>query len=303
MWTPEVARQIQQAFAEAFPLPEVPAVAIEIGGFAARVKAATSELREIYLDGYERFFSDREPAIEIEVGRHDVLGEVWLAPMVREGPGSVSWVIWRDFCAEVNHDRKRVRALMRHDAPFFTADAMLRIAFSTLLLEEGLILVHSVSAAEGNRAALFMGPSESGKSTLARALRSDAAILADDVTAVRIGAGEVRTFGTPFWSLSEPDYDRNRFLRQNARLGLCASLVKSNHVALRPMKPEAAVGLLLQNNLYFGADATGRQKVFDLAMGLMGTVPFFELHFVKDASPWEAIREVLDRLEERGKDV
>ena len=86
--------------------------------------------------------------------------------------------------------------------------SMLRIAFSQAALKYGCISIHSSAVVLGGRAFLFLGSSGTGKSThSALWLRNfkGARLLNDDNPALRLEAGKVMAYGTP-WSGKTPCY-------------------------------------------------------------------------------------------------
>jgi hypothetical protein len=296
---PEVIEfQIVTAMNRFFPLRNPVTIGIEIGGHAAAVRIGTDELVTIYRTWYERFFTDAPAEIEIEVSRHDVFEEGVFRDIHSGGHGDLAWIARWDFCALVDKKKRRVQALLRHDAPYFTTDAMLRIAFSTLLIDKGLLLIHGASVAVGARSLLLVGPSQSGKSTAARALAMDqeAQVFADDVTALIVTRSEVRAYSTPFWSLKESDFQVEKVRRRNEPLAFCASLVRGDRFQITPLSGPMIVLALLPNIIYFGVDAPGLQTVFDLAFRIGGLIPFFELSFLKDQSLLPPLRAQLGGL-------
>jgi hypothetical protein len=294
----EIEYRIKSAMEQFFPLREPVTLGIEIGGHAAALRIGTEELVTIYRTWYERFFTDATAEIEIEVSRHDVFKEGVFRDIYSGGSGDLAWIARWDFCALVDKKKRTVRALLRYDAPYFSTDAMLRIAFSTLLIDKGLLLIHGASVAVGGRSLLLFGPSQSGKSTAARALAMDpeAQVFADDITALSVNRSEVRAYSTPFWSLKESDFSMEKVMRRNEPLALCASIGRGEHVQLTPIRGTSAALSLLPNVMYFGMDALGLQAVFDLALCLCERVPFFELRFPKDRPLLPLLRAQLGNL-------
>jgi hypothetical protein len=294
----EIESRIVKAMTQYFPLQNPVTLRIEIGGHTASLHVGTGELVGIYQTGYDRFLTDAQPEIEIEVSRQDVFEEGAFRDIQSGGHGDLAWISRWDFCALVDKKKGLVQALLRNQAPDFSADAMLRIAFSTLLIEQGLLLVHGASIAVGKRSLLLVGPSQSGKSTAARALarHSEAQVFADDVTALIINHTEVRSYSTPFWSQKESDFNLERVIRRNEPLVFCASLIRGDHFRLTPLPGPAAVFALLPNIIYFGMDPKGRQIVFDLAFRICNMLPFFELRFLKDQPLLPLLREKLGDL-------
>lgn len=114
------------------------------------------------------------------------------AKAVREGnefrirrEGSEGWY-------DLEEGRGEVR-LTRLSGAFF--ETFLRQVFLWESYRTGGLVLHSVAFADGDDAIVSSGPSDSGKSTLARMLRPDFAVYSDEMNVV---ASDGRVWGLPF---------------------------------------------------------------------------------------------------------
>ncbi len=162
---------------------------------------------------------------------------------------------------------------LRDEPAVFSAMTVtfLRVAAALAAPVAGGLLVHGCAmvAPSGDRAVLFVGASGDGKTTMARRL-SGWHLLADDCAWIgREPGGAWVVGGTPF-----------RGKEGLARDGTLAPLAQV--VALAPRAPSArlvvlgqadAFGVLLARVLWFAAEPTLGQRVFDLVGALVEAVP------------------------------
>lgn len=162
-------------------------------------------------------------------------------------------------------------------------DAFLRVAWSLALLDVGGLLIHAASVVRAGGAYLFVGRSGSGKTTLAR-LCTGATVLSDELSIARLGDGAARCHGTPFWGdLGGPGADGSAPLR-----AICFLEQAPRH-ALEPLAPPKALSALLPNVVFFARERGLTGRVFEIAAGLVETVPCFRLRFTPDAGFWEVL--------------
>lgn len=165
-------------------------------------------------------------------------------------------------------------------------DSFVRILYSLALVEAHGLLVHAASLVWDGGAYLFCGPSGSGKTTVAR-LSTDAALLSDELSIVRIAEGHPVCFGTPFrgeLALAGED-------RAGPLVGIYFLHHGGRH-AVAALKPRRALARLLPNVLCFAREADMAGAVFRIAADLVETVPCFDLSFRPDPGFWEVIRNV-----------
>ena len=162
-------------------------------------------------------------------------------------------------------------------------DSFVRILYSLALTDVAGVVVHAASLVRDGRAYLFSGPSGSGKTTVAQ-LSTDATLLSDELSIVRIVEGKPVCFGTPFrGELNLAGQDRA------APLAGVYFLRQASRHSVESLRPERALARLLTNVLFFAREPDVTAKVFGIAADIVSTVPCFELSFRRDARFWEVI--------------
>ena len=87
--------------------------------------------------------------------------------------------------------------------PTVLSPAAFRFLCAVLVLREGGVMLHAAGVVHDARARVFCGPSESGKTTVAR-LAGARAVLSDESVVLRPGAGGYRACATPFFGEAGP---------------------------------------------------------------------------------------------------
>jgi hypothetical protein len=163
-------------------------------------------------------------------------------------------------------------------------ESFLRILYSLALVEAHGLVVHAASFIRGDRSYLFCGPSGSGKTTVAR-FSTDATLLSDELSIVRMVEGQAMCFGTPFrGELALAGEDRA------APLAGIYFLRHGGRHAVEAVKPGQALARLLPNVLFFAREADVTAEVFAIAADLVEAVRCFDLSFRPDPGFWEVIR-------------
>jgi MoaA/NifB/PqqE/SkfB family radical SAM enzyme len=154
----------------------------------------------------------------------------------------------------------------------------------------GGVFVHAAGAIMNGKGLVFAGPSEAGKSTIVRMIGERGEILCDDRVVVRSGPGGFRVHGT--WSHGEvgrvsPGSAPLRavfFLRQ----------AKANRLE-RLNDPGAILRDLLPRLVRPLVSADWWERALDVAEGIVGEVPFYDLSFDKSGAVVAALEEFVER--------
>jgi len=133
------------------------------------------------------------------------------------------------------------------------------------------------------RAYIFTGRSEAGKSTVA-SLAPAGSVLTDEISLLRREEHSWRAYGTPFWGEF-----RAKGSNRSAPISGIFALVKAAENALRPLPTCEALRALLPNVLFFSSDAAASAGLLDLLTEAVTQIPCFELRFRRDASFWEVL--------------
>jgi len=259
-------------------------LSIAIAGLRTAIIAGDPEVAGIVRDRYKGFLSPGVPDWRIEIGvraagarpsADDVV-------VVRDA-GPARFLITRgDFAGAVDLEHRRGTVTFTN-LDEFSIDTFVRIFYSLALLEPRGLIGHAASLIRNGRAYLFCGRSGSGKTTLAR-LSPDATLLSDELSIVRVGAGQARCYGTPFWGeLARAGED------QVAPLAGIYFLRHGSQHAVEAITPRQALERLLPNVVFFARDADLTGRVLSIAADLVEAVPCFNLAFRPDPGFWEVI--------------
>jgi hypothetical protein len=162
---------------------------------------------------------------------------------------------------------------------------VLRVLYFYGFLQNMGLLLHASGLVHGNRAYVFPGVSDAGKTTIVRHSPGKA-VLSDEVVAVRLdGRNEVPVaFGTPFYG----DWGRPGEKIHAPIQGLYFP-VKSTANRLEPLTPREALTRLLPCIFSYTFFPARLEKLVDFGIHLASQVPGFAFHFLPGAEMWEAI--------------
>ena len=160
------------------------------------------------------------------------------------------------------------------------------------LLEPRGAVIHSAGVAGGEAAFLLLGPSGAGKTTVSRlCLARGAAVLSDDLNAVRLGDGGARLQKLPF--TGDLGDARGR-AAPACRCGPCCGWPRGRRSACAPLSPAAALAGLVAAAPFVNRDPWRREALLGVLERLARAVPAYELTFSLAGDPW-AILQTLSR--------
>jgi hypothetical protein len=163
----------------------------------------------------------------------------------------------------------------------------LRWVIADLALEREGFVVHSAGLVRAGLAYLFFGHSGAGKST-ATALSVESAgalALSDDLVLILKQPDGYAAVATPFWG-SLPQQAK---VRGTYPLAGLYSLRQAPEVALNPIAPGLATGMLLSCCPFVSDAARRMQHLLPMVENICRRVPVYELSFRKDPSFWEVV--------------
>jgi hypothetical protein len=257
---------------------------IGIAGLRTGILTRDPEVTRVVGERYRGFLSAGTPDWRIEVDARPAAGAALPDDVVvrRDGGPGRFLVTRRDFAGAVDLGQRRATVTFA-DSNEFSIDTFLRILYSLALVEAHGLVVHAASLIRNGKAYLFCGPSGSGKTTVAR-LSTDAAVLSDELSIVRISDKRARCYGTPFWGeLARAGEDRT------APLHAIYFLHHGSRHAVEAVKPRRALERLLPNVLFFAREASLTARVLSIGADLVEAVPCFDLSFRPDPGFWEVI--------------
>lgn len=197
--------------------PRREAVQLEIAGLAFRVLGTSGASRLWLRDRYRPFLSRKAGGVTL----HVAFQPRW--PRGRPPGPSLRWdgdrfQVHLAACrAEGALDTGQIR-LRVPPVPTAVGPSLLRLLCAIFLLPRGGFLLHASGVVHRGHAWVFCGPSESGKTTIAR-LGDGRPVLSDETVAVARRSDSYAAFATPFFGEGGPTMGQ---ANTHARLrGLC----------------------------------------------------------------------------------
>lgn len=227
-------------------------------------------------------------SIEVAVCESFPIGFVRDTTLWEDG-GRVFLGRW-DFFVEIDAASRRARAVVSHEAEFFSVDSTLRVAVGAFAEPEQCTLLHGMASVRGEIGIVGSARGRGGKSTSARLLRAQGwRTLCDDLPAIHEQDGRFLLSGTPFWSYREADFRFANFTAQIVPLRAIFLLEKGPKVSVERCSPASAAGTLMRNILHYPADEAIGVAKFRLAARLLETTPVLRLSFLRDELPEEVV--------------
>jgi hypothetical protein len=164
------------------------------------------------------------------------------------------------------------------------------LLFQHYLARRGGLEVHACAVEVGRRALLFCGVSGAGKTTTARLWerhRPGTRILSDDRVVLRLRAGRVWAFGTPWHGLGRYALPAGR------PLAAVFFLEHARETRGEPLSPPAVAARLFARGFPPPWDRAALARVLDTCSRVALRVPGFRFGFRKDAS---AVRAALEAV-------
>jgi len=158
-----------------------------------------------------------------------------------------------------------------------------RTLFSIITVRRGGFLLHASSVADGDHSYVFCGPSESGKTTIAR-LSEEKDVLTDETTAIIKKDKQFYAYATPFFG-ELGKITKNR----GAPIKALFFIHKSKDFSHKRTGRIEAMRYLFNDIILRGRNAELAGKVLDNACELAGSVPCYDFYFKPDAELWRYI--------------
>jgi hypothetical protein len=166
--------------------------------------------------------------------------------------------------------------------PTVLSPSAFRFLCAVLALREGGIMLHAAGVVHDGHGRVFCGPSESGKTTVAR-LAGARPVLSDESVVVRPGADGYRVCATPFFGEAGPVPTQSR---GDAPLAAIYFLRKSRTFAHRRLaRRDAVQRAFSQVFLPKGVAAIAEAILVNLD-AMTAAVPCFELEFAARGELW-----------------
>jgi len=269
------------------------ALTISIGGVDVVVRSSDPDFVRVLETRYEGFVvrpalgergESKGSAYEFDLDLIPFGSPVHADSDLRVRREGASWVLDRgDFHATWDPASRRGR--IRQSPNPYSIDSVLRIVHTLDLAEAGGLLMHAGSVVRNGKAMLFAGVSGAGKTTITRLAPSDATLLTDEISYVRLEADGYYAYGTPFAGELAKSGENLK-----APLAAVYLLVQGPENRIDDVPKEDAAREVLKNVLFFAEDPGLVQRVFHAACDLAERVPVKRLTFERNARVWELLQ-------------
>ncbi|MDD5084855.1 MAG: signal peptidase I [Candidatus Omnitrophica bacterium] len=254
-------------------------LSLELGGIPLSLEADGASFISKLKNAFGNFETDKEPELRlIFKKRYSAIQK-----LIRR---NIFKLTWKDedfslelpYChTETDFEKKSifVTAYSKHGWGDF-----LRFIVSILIVERGGFLLHASGVVDGNRAYVFAGPSESGKTTIAR-LANDRKILSDETVAVVRNNGSFLASSTPFYG----EFGR---ITENTGFELkeLYFLRKARAFEKKPLSPAEAFKNLFPNMMSRINDPKIAGRALENAAQFAEKVKCYELRFLPTPDIW-----------------
>lgn len=161
-----------------------------------------------------------------------------------------------------------------------------RTLFSMAIVKKGGLLLHASAVADGNFSYVFCGPSESGKTTIARLLQ-EKDVLTDETTAIINKDNRYYAYATPFFG------ELGKITKNTgAPIKAVFFIHKGNGFSHRRKSRFEATQDFLYNTILRGRDVELTEKILGNVSKLTESVPCYDLYFKPQAQLWDYINDI-----------
>lgn len=257
-------------------------VRLEIAGLVFRVVGATGPALVWIKERYRPFLCRKPPQIRLDMEiRRDWPGGRPPRPRVdwQKGDFEIRMPACR---AQGSIAGRRIRVSV---PPVATAlsPSLLRLLCSLLLLGRGGFVLHASGVIQNRRAWVFCGPSDAGKTTIAR-LAGGRRVLNDETVAIVKRGRGYTACATPFFGEGGPVMAEAR--AQAPLRGMCF-LHKAKHFAHRRLTASQAVGRAFSQVFLPKRDHRVVAGILETLSDFAGRVPCYDLFFPPQPELWE----------------
>jgi hypothetical protein len=185
------------------------------------------------------------------------------------------------------------RLKVSSSSPEVSIDYALRIITAALAVESGGFLFHGAGIARHGSGCLFFGPSESGKTTVAKYSENDL-VLNDDLVLLAMENRRWMIHATPFTNLGQIKPTSSK-----APLSAMFRLVKDRKVFLEPVSPAQALAEFIANIPVLTGKLGFTDNLLLRSENLINLIPLYRLHFSLDNSFWQVVDTVISEDREQ----
>jgi len=257
-------------------------VRIEIAGLVFRVVGATGPSLAWIKERYRPFLSRRPSQICL----HMEVQRVWPAgrpPQPRVDWQNGSFEIKMPACrAQGSIADKRIR-LSVPPVPTALSPSLLRFLCSLLLLRQGGFMLHASGVIQNHAAWVFCGPSDAGKTTIARLAGARPVLNDETVAIVKRGRGYVAC-ATPFFGEGGPVMAE---VQARAPLKGMFFLQQAERFAHQRLAASQAAGRAFSQVFLPKRDPTVVAGILETLADFVRRVPCYDLFFQPHPDLWE----------------
>jgi len=271
-------------------------LAIGIGDLVIRFRGLPADLREQLSRRYDKFVTTEGAGLEVEVcdaGRDYYIDPPRVSefnPVHLECDGDrVRFIGYRlaGVFETVGSKGRVLLARGAHEPADRAMENYIRAAIAWRAAERGGALVHAASAVWDGKGYLFYGESGAGKSTLSECNRR-ATIISDDLSLILPAAdGSPRLIGSPF----RGTYEGGERVVGSFPVVAGFRLIQADRARVEEVTRLRALSELIGNLPFVAEGFVRRPDLFDRIQAAFASIPLKHLHFCKDDSYWDAIRE------------
>ena len=184
------------------------------------------------------------------------------------------------FDVKGNYPGGKIDVLANHDMG--PAD-LTRTLFAIIAVKRGGFLLHASAVADGDRSYVFCGPSESGKTTIARLLQ-EKDVLTDETTAVVNTGGRYYAYATPFFG------ELGKITKNTgAPIRAVFFIHKGKDFSHKRIGKAAAMRYFLNDIILRGRNPDLTKKLLDNLYDLAGSVSCYDLYFKPERELWRYV--------------
>jgi hypothetical protein len=262
-------------------------IRISIGNIGIIIEADSEAMGERIRPAYRQFSNEVDMNIVIKITSNDSQAK---------SPYEAShlffdeqWIHFDDnhLSGSINYLTGRGQLSVTSSFLEASIDYALRIITAVLAVKAGGLLFHAVGIAHHGSGCLFFGPSESGKTTIARLSPNDI-VLNDDLVLLRKQGNRWMIYATPF---TNPGQIKPTC--SSVPLTAMFRLVKDRSTYIEPMSQAQALAEFVANIPVITGNAIFAQDLLVLSENLIRVIPSRRLHFLLDDSFWELVESVL----------
>ncbi|MFN3551061.1 MAG: hypothetical protein ACK4WJ_04565 [Endomicrobiia bacterium] len=163
----------------------------------------------------------------------------------------------------------------------FSFDTLLRVVTSLVVLENGGIILHSSNVLEGKKSVLYTGPTNSGKTTIAKKYKKNK-ILTDELSILFFENNKVVSVRSPFWGDLKSAFYKDSIEKKFVvdRIMFLFGFVKDNKPKIKILSFKESVILLLKNLFWVLKDESYNEKILKIVFKIAKTIPCYKFYSV-----------------------